>query len=169
MADHLGRQGVEGPDGSHRVLPAIIGGDNNSYPEPGTEGDLLLPDLSAIKDQPHRLHRSRRGSDGVRVPDTEPDHTLRTAGLEDVARHWANSEDGEAGALARTVNATETHGPDSRIDRVYLTPGLLPAVTGVEVHEVPLDVSDHHIPAITLGNSTFADALTSYAPPLART
>ncbi|MFD8062555.1 endonuclease/exonuclease/phosphatase family protein [Streptomyces cyaneofuscatus] len=162
-------KGWKAPDGRHRVLPAIIGGDNNSYPEPGAQGDVPLPDLSAIKDRPHRLHRSRRGPDGVRVPDTEPDHTLRTAGLEDVARHWANSENGEAGALARTVNASETHGPDSRIDRVYLTPDLLPAVTGVEVHEVPLDVSDHHIPVMALGDSAFADALTSYASTLDRT
>ncbi|WP_274543560.1 MULTISPECIES: hypothetical protein [unclassified Streptomyces] len=37
-------------------------------------------------------------------------------------------------------------------------------MTGVEVHEVPLDVSDHHIPVMTLASSSFADALTSYAP-----
>ncbi|MFW3463964.1 hypothetical protein ACN24K_27780 [Streptomyces microflavus] len=102
-------KGWQAPDGSRHVLPAIFGGDGNSYPEPGTAGDLPLADLSAIQDRPHRLHRSRRGPDGVRVPDTEPDHTLRTAGLEDVARYWA--EKGNPAALARTVDATETRGP----------------------------------------------------------
>ncbi|WP_146610450.1 MULTISPECIES: hypothetical protein [unclassified Streptomyces] len=83
-------KGWKAPDGGHRVLPAIIGGDNNSYPEPGTPGDVPVPDLSAIEDRPHRPHRSRRGPDGVCVPDTEPDHTLRTAGLEGIARYWVN-------------------------------------------------------------------------------
>ncbi|MDX3376492.1 endonuclease/exonuclease/phosphatase family protein [Streptomyces sp. ME02-6991-2A] len=160
-------KGWQAPDGSRHVLPAIFGGDGNSYPEPGTAGDLPLADLSAIQDRPHRLHRSRRGPDGVRVPDTEPDNTLRTAGLEDVARYWA--EKGNPAALARTVDATETHSPDSRIDRVYFTTGLLPAVTGVEVHEVPLGVSDHHIPVATVDSSVFADVLSSYPRNLSRT
>ncbi|MFB8124423.1 endonuclease/exonuclease/phosphatase family protein [Streptomyces bacillaris] len=157
------------PDGSRLVLPAIFGGDGNSYPEPGTAGDLPLPDLAAIQDRPHRLHRSRRGPgpDGVRVPDIEPDHTLRTAGLEDVARHWA--EKGSPAALTRTVNASPTHGPDSRVDRVYVTTGLLPAVTGFEVHDVPLGVSDHHIPVVTVDSSVFADLLTGYTRTLAGT
>ncbi|MFJ6805757.1 endonuclease/exonuclease/phosphatase family protein [Streptomyces anulatus] len=162
-------KGWQAPDGGRRVLPAIFGGDGNSYPEPGTAGDLSLPDLSAIQDRPHRLHRSRRGPDGVRVPDTEPDHTLRTAGLEDVARHWATAEGGDPAALARTVNSSATHGPDSRIDRVYVTAGLLPAVTGVEVHEVSLGVSDHHIPVVTMDSSVFADVLTGYPRTSART
>ncbi|MEU3001311.1 endonuclease/exonuclease/phosphatase family protein [Streptomyces sp. NPDC006995] len=162
-------KGWQAPDGSPLVLPAIFGGDGNSYPESGTAGDLPLPDVAAIQDRPHRLHRSRRGSDGVRVPDTEPDHTLRTAGLEDVARHWATAEGGNPTALARTVSSSATHGPDCRIDRLYVTTGLLPAVTGFEVHEVPLRVSDHHIPVVTVDSRVFADLLTSYPRTLART
>ncbi|MEU3051765.1 endonuclease/exonuclease/phosphatase family protein [Streptomyces griseus] len=161
-------KGWQAPDGSRLVLPAFFGGDGNSYPEPGTAGDLPLPDLSAIQDRPHRLHRSRRGPDGVRVPDTEPDHTMRTAGLEDVARHWATAEGGNPAALARTVNASSTHGPDSRIDRVYVTVGLLPAVIGVEVHEVPLGESDHHVFVVTVDGNVLADVLNSYARTVAR-
>ncbi|MCA1269603.1 endonuclease/exonuclease/phosphatase family protein [Streptomyces sp. 7G] len=154
-------KGWTAPDGSQIVLPLAAGGDNNSCPEPGAPGDLPLPTLSDIKDRPHRLHRSRRGPDGVRVPDTEPDHTIREAGLEDIARYWA--EKGNPSALARTVNGTATHGPDTRIDRIYVTTSLLPAVIGVEVHEVPLGVSDHHVVVWRVNRSALADLLTNFA------
>ncbi|MFD3905715.1 endonuclease/exonuclease/phosphatase family protein [Streptomyces sp. CB04723] len=154
-------KGWTAPDGCQIVLPLVTGGDNNSYPEPGAPGDLPLPNLSDIKDQRHRLHRSRRGADGVRVPDTEPDHTIREAGLEDVARYWA--EKGNPSALARTVTGTATHGPDTRIDRIYVTTSLLPAVTGVEVHPVPLDTSDHHVVVWRVDGNALADLLTSCA------
>ncbi|MFE7338119.1 endonuclease/exonuclease/phosphatase family protein [Streptomyces griseus] len=161
-------KGWKAPDGSACVLPAIFGGDSNSYPEPGAPGDLPLPDLSAIQDRRHRLHRSRRGPGGVRVPDTEPDHTLRTAGLEDVARHWSSAGNGNPEALAPTVSATPTQGPDSRVDRVYFTSELLPAVTGVEVFKVPLRVSDHHVFVVIVDSGRFANGLTSYARTRAR-
>lgn len=154
-------KGWTAPDGCQIVLPFAGGGDNNSCPEPGAPGDLPLPVLSEIRDRPHRLHRSRRGPDGVRVPDTEPDHTLREAGLEDVARYWA--EKGNPAALSRTVNGTATHGPDTRIDRIYVTTSLLPAVIGVEVFEVPLDASDHHVVVWRVNRSALVDMLTNYA------
>ncbi|EGX61871.1 hypothetical protein SZN_00880 [Streptomyces zinciresistens K42] len=145
------------PDGPSVTLPALMGGDNNSYPVPGIPGDPVLPELEAIRDQPHRLHRSYVGADGVRRMDTRPDEALRTAGLQDVARHRALA--GDAGAVARTVNACDTHGPDSRIDRVYATPELLPAVVSVDVIEVPLDLSDHHIVRVCLDADALIDAL----------
>ncbi|MFI0776266.1 endonuclease/exonuclease/phosphatase family protein [Streptomyces sp. NPDC021212] len=143
------------------TLPALMAGDNNSYPAPGP-GDLALPVLEKIKNRPHRLHRSVRGSDGTRRMDVEPDDVLRTAGLEDIARHWADQ--GHETAVARTVNASPTHGPDSRVDRVYATPELLPALTGVEVIEVE-DLSDHHIVRFTLDPDGLIDILQTAAAP----
>ncbi|MFD4763225.1 hypothetical protein ACFWOJ_31550 [Streptomyces sp. NPDC058439] len=49
------------PGGSRHSLPAILAGDNNSYPTP-SQGDLPLPDLNTVKNEPHRLHRSYAGS-----------------------------------------------------------------------------------------------------------
>ena len=66
-----------------------MGGDHNSCPVPRAEGELPLPQLEAIADRPHLLHRSHIGADGSRVMDTRPDETLRTAGLEDLAWYWA--------------------------------------------------------------------------------
>ncbi|MGK4906506.1 endonuclease/exonuclease/phosphatase family protein [Streptomyces albus] len=147
-----------GPDGRMVTLPVLMGGDNNSYPVPGTPGDPALPELEAIPDRPHRLHRSYVGPDGERRMDDRPDEALRTAGLQDVARYRAG-EKGETAAVARTVTASPTHGTDSRIDRVYATPQLLPAVTGVDVVEVPLDMSDHHVVRVQLDAEVLADIL----------
>lgn len=76
-------------------LPALLGGDNNSYPEPGVPKDPALPELGSIQDRPHRLHRSYVGPDGTRLMDTRPDEILRTAGLEDCARYWATTRRGD--------------------------------------------------------------------------
>jgi endonuclease/exonuclease/phosphatase family metal-dependent hydrolase len=148
------------PDGDMVTLPALLGGDNNSYPAPGVEGDVPLPELDKIADRPHRLHRSHVGTAGRRRMDTRPDEALRLAGLEDVARYWASTRDGDrAAALSRTVNACATHGPDARIDRAYATPTLLPAVTGVDVIEVDEQLSDHHIVRIKIDRDVLADIL----------
>lgn len=139
-------------------LPAILGGDNNSYPADDVEAAPALPVRERIQDRPHRLHRSHPRGDG-RAMDCRPDAALREAGLVDAARYWATAPCGDTKAVARTVNACSTHGPDSRIDRIYLTPQLLPAVTGVDVVEVPEDVSDHHIVRLTLDGNVLADIL----------
>ncbi|MGW0822529.1 endonuclease/exonuclease/phosphatase family protein [Streptomyces sp. NPDC002845] len=150
------------PDGETIRMPCIAAGDNNSYPAPGVAGDPALPLLEKINDRPHRLHRSYVGPDGTRVMDTRPDETLRTAGLEDVARHWAVKHSDRT-AVARTVNGCETHGPDSRIDRVYTSTDLLSAVIGVDVIEVPEDESDHHIVRVTLDADSLSDVLNQQA------
>ncbi|MFC8247994.1 endonuclease/exonuclease/phosphatase family protein [Streptomyces chartreusis] len=147
-------------EGKRVTLPALMGGDNNSYPVPDLEGDLLLPDLENIADQPHRLHRSRVGSGGRRMLDTYPDDALRTAGLEDVARYWVKtSEDGKA-AVSRTMNSSPAHGPDARVDRIYSTPALLEAVKDVDVIEVEPRMSDHHIVRLTFDADCLADVLS---------
>ncbi|MDQ0601989.1 hypothetical protein QF037_006334 [Streptomyces canus] len=148
-----------GPQGEIVRMPCLAAGDNNSYPVPGVEGDPALPVLEEIDDRPHRLHRSYVGANGTRVMDTRPDEALRTAGLEDLARYWATARQGDRRAVSRTVNACATHGPDSRVDRVYGTTDLLTAVTGVDVVEVPEDVSDHHIVRVMLDGDSISDVL----------
>jgi endonuclease/exonuclease/phosphatase family metal-dependent hydrolase len=158
--------GWEMPDGRQVKLPAIMGGDNNSYPV-AAEGELPLPVLNQIDDRPHRVHRSYVSTGGRRLMDTRPDETLRLAGLEDVARHWAGTRNGTSAALARTSSSSPTHGPDSRIDRAYASRLLLPAVTGVDVIEVEPDVSDHHIVRFRLDADILADILNGQVQPAA--
>lgn len=61
------------------------------------------------------------------------------------------------------MNASPTHGPDTRIDRIYATPALLGAVRDVDVIEVEPGISDHHIVRLTLDADRLTDALT-YRP-----
>ncbi|MFF9076103.1 hypothetical protein ACF1A9_28005 [Streptomyces sp. NPDC014872] len=56
-----------------------------------------------------------------------------------------------------------THGPDSRIDRAYATPELLPAVDEVDVIEVDADLSDHHILRIRMNAGRLAEILNRAA------
>ncbi|MFF8535888.1 endonuclease/exonuclease/phosphatase family protein [Streptomyces sp. NPDC015532] len=146
-------------DGRRVHHPALLGGDNNSYPVPGTPGDPALPVLEEIPDEPHRAHRSYIGPDGVRRMDDRPDDTLRTAGLQDVARHLATTA-GNTTAVAPTVDAYDTHGPDARIDRIYASKELLPAVCEVEVIDMR-DLSDHHTVVVRLDRDTLTDILNN--------
>ncbi|MFG2783821.1 endonuclease/exonuclease/phosphatase family protein [Streptomyces prunicolor] len=154
------------PAGESIRMACLAAGDNNSYPIPGVEGDPALPVLEEIENEPHRLHRSYVALDGTRVMDTRPDEALRTAGLEDVARHRAVKY-GNTAAVSRTVNACETHGPDARIDRVYATSDLLAAVSGFDVIEVSEEDSDHHIVRFTLDGDCLSDVLNQQAHALA--
>lgn len=144
-------------DGRRVHCPALLGGDNNSYPVPGTPGDPALPVLEEIPDEPHRAHRSYIGPDGVRRMDDRPDDTLRTAGLQDVARHLATTA-GNTTAVAPTVDAYDTHGPDSRIDRIYASKELLAAVRDIDVIDMK-GLSDHHTVVVRLDRDTLTDIL----------
>jgi hypothetical protein len=146
------------PEGRAVALPALFGGDNNSYPHEDLDDAPALPVRELIPDRPHRLHRSYPDPSGDRRMDTRPDAALREAGLVDVARYWATKK-GDPKAVARTVNAYPTHGPDSRIDRIYTTEQLLPAVAGVDVIEVDEETSDHHIVRLKLDADTLTDIL----------
>ncbi|MER7049541.1 endonuclease/exonuclease/phosphatase family protein [Streptomyces jumonjinensis] len=146
------------PGGETVRIPALLGGDTNSYPEPSGLDEPALPALDAIRDEPHRANRSYHSPDGRRM-DTRPDEVLYTAGLHDVAQHHADRPGGSADAIAPTVDACETHGPEARIDRVYVTAELLPAVTDVDVIPVPLVMSDHHVLRLTLDGDLLADIL----------
>ncbi|WP_405893441.1 hypothetical protein OG612_29450 [Streptomyces sp. NBC_01527] len=74
------------------------------------------------------------------------------------ARYWASAPHGNPAAVPRCVNVSGAHGPDSRVDRAYLTPELLPAVAGFEVIEVDEDLSDHHL-RLTLDGDRLAEVL----------
>ncbi|WP_165956090.1 hypothetical protein [Streptomyces hainanensis] len=155
--------------GAKITLPFIGSGDTNSYPEPGLVGDVPLPRLDvppthdlAIRDAPHRAHRSRLITPGApRVLDVWPDNILRTAGLQDAARHLATlpgREGDRARFLAPTMDASTTHGPQTRIDRIYLSTALLPAVIDVEVINMR-GLSDHHTVVASLDRAVLVSLL----------
>lgn len=135
-----------------RKLPVLaIGVDCNSYVDPDrlVPGEHPIPTLNEIKDPQHRAHRSYEIAPGQRVMDSEPDRILLTAHLEDAARHAALLPGGPGlSAVAPTVEASASHGPAHRVDRIYTTNWLLPAVVNVEVVEMT-DYSDHHILVVT--------------------
>ncbi|MEV7284923.1 endonuclease/exonuclease/phosphatase family protein [Streptomyces sp. NPDC093252] len=159
LNDRWARRG----DGRRVHCPALLGGDTNSYPVAGTPGDPALPILEKIGDEPHRAHRSYIGPDGTRLMDDRPDATLRTAGLQDVARHLTTVT-GDTSPVAPTVDACD-HGPDARIDRIYASKQLLPAVRAVEVVDMT-GLSDHHTVVLRLDRDTLTDILNH---PLTRT
>jgi endonuclease/exonuclease/phosphatase family metal-dependent hydrolase len=142
-------------DGRTRTLPALMGGDNNSYAQPGAAGGPPLPALAQIQDRPHHVHRSHPGPQGARIPDTRPDEILRTAGMDDVAHHLATTN---GTVLAATVEPSPTQGPGARIDRIYASTQLLPAVVRVEVLDMA-GFSDHHAVLLQLDADTLTGIL----------
>ncbi|QYX82790.1 hypothetical protein K1J60_06375 [Streptomyces akebiae] len=143
-----------------RKLPVLaIGMDCNSYVDPDrlVPGEHPIPTLDEIKDPQHRAHRSYEIAPGQRVMDSEPDRILLTAHLEDVARHAALLPGGPGlSAVAPTVDASDTHGPAHRVDRVCTTDWLLPAVVNVEVIDMT-GLSDHHTVVVTYDLATVID------------
>jgi endonuclease/exonuclease/phosphatase family metal-dependent hydrolase len=143
-------------------LPALMGGDRNSYSVPeATAGDLELPRLGEIQDQRHRVHRSHYIPDGRRQADFRPDEILRTVGLTDLARYAAVTQ-GAPKAVAPTVDATATHGPATRIDAIYESAMLQPAVIDAEVIDMA-GLSDHHTVRVRLDSDVLADILRQAA------
>ena len=160
------------PDGEHaqRKLPVLcLGADLNSYPDPAgrVEGEPPVPTLEQIKDAEHQVHRSYEIAPGHRVMDSLPYRTLTAGSLADVARHAALLTDGPgpaAAAVAPTVDAWDTHGPAHRVDFIFTTDWLLPAVLDVEVIDMKSS-SDHHTVVATYDLDTLVDLyLTRYAP-----
>lgn len=128
-----------------RKLPVLgIGMDCNSYVDPArlVVGETPIPRLDQIADLQHRAHRSYETANGQRVMDSRPDRTMLIAGLEDAARHVALAQQ-DATPVAPTVDASETHGPAHRVDRIYTGSLLLPALVSVEVVDMK-GLSDHH-------------------------
>ncbi|MEY9840528.1 endonuclease/exonuclease/phosphatase family protein [Streptacidiphilus sp. EB103A] len=123
-------------------LPVLIGGDHNSDPQAGAPGEPAQRDLSTILDRVHLAHRTYLAPDGTLVLDDRPDRVLRIA-LDDIARHLAERP-GHGRKLTPTVHGSDTQGAGSRIDRIYASPLLLPALVDVEVIDAT-GLSDHHI------------------------
>ncbi|ARQ67743.1 hypothetical protein [Streptomyces marincola] len=142
------------PDGELVTMPALMGGDRNSYPAPKTREEVVdRLRLGDIRDRPHRAHRSHPTPDGRRQMDTRPDEILHTAGLFDLAHHIGTSQ-----ALAPTVEASPTHGPATRIDALYTSHFLTPAVLDVEVIDMK-GLSDHHTVLARLDRTLLIDIL----------
>ncbi|MCM2431029.1 endonuclease/exonuclease/phosphatase family protein [Streptomyces sp. RKAG337] len=146
---------------------ALIGGDMNSYPH--TEMELAaLPDWQHTADASHFEHRTIE-RDGRRVPDTLPDEIL--AGGHQVfieAGHYAATTLPlkQPGALDPTASLwRKDQGPMQRIDRIYFSPVLAPALLSFEAiaDDDIREVSDHALLKATFGRDAFFRALTPAA------
>ncbi|MEW1551801.1 hypothetical protein [Streptomyces tsukubensis] len=152
--DHADRSG-DFPNGRPREALTVL--DANSYPEPGTPGDTPPPDPHSIRDLSHVTHRFVLTEDGRIIPDTYSDRILRTAGMEDIARHLALAT-GRTDVLAPADGYPDQAGP-CRVDRAYGTPGLLSAVEDFRVVETA-GLSDHPLLLISLSHQRLAEVLT---------
>jgi len=143
-----------------RPREGIVFYDANSYPADRLAGDVELPDLNAIPDKRHRVHRGIKNPDGTYSPDCHSDQTLRDAGLEDIARHLAvNDAANRARYLAATTRGYRDQGGPSRIDRVHATAGILAAVEDLEVIDLS-GLSDHHAVFVRISGRRLAQSLT---------
>ncbi|WP_433892727.1 hypothetical protein [Streptomyces sp. CA-111067] len=148
-------------DGQLRHALMIGGLDGNSYPHQASPGECPLPVLDQIADHPHRAHRSRIGPVGIRVMDQVPHAVLHTAGVVDIAAHLAQTT-GDTGAVAPTMLAYPTHGPDARVDWLVTSRHLLPVFHHVEVIDAQ-HLSDHNIVLARASRSRLAALLAAPA------
>jgi hypothetical protein len=151
--------------GGHKRT-AVIGGDCNSYPHRTDDEDEPLPDWTQVTDPAHFEQRTVRTPAG-RISDTIPDEVL--ASTKPGGRifvelgHHAATELGQPGALKATANLWRTdQGRRSRIDRMYCTPDLAPALRSLEVYagDAVVEVSDHALLIATFDRAGFRHALT---------
>ncbi|MFE2865020.1 endonuclease/exonuclease/phosphatase family protein [Embleya sp. NPDC059259] len=143
-------------------LPAIFGGDRNSYRTP-VPGGPPLPPVETFTDRVHQTHRSRPGPDGTRIPDTHTDDVMRAAGAEDAARHIALTQ-GRMSALAPTVIPKPSQGPPTAVDGLWVSTLLLPALWDVEVIDMT-GLSDHHAVRARFDRKALADILRRASVP----
>jgi endonuclease/exonuclease/phosphatase family metal-dependent hydrolase len=144
---------------------ALFGGDFNSYPHRTSDETVPLPDWPAIPDPVHYQVRTHTGPDGHRITDTHPDEILcgttphGTQVFTDLAHHAATAL-GQTSALTATANLHRTdQGIRSRIDRIYATPDLAPALRSLHVDDTVADASDHALLIATLDFAAFRNAL----------
>ncbi|MFE2426943.1 hypothetical protein ACFXJ5_09340 [Streptomyces sp. NPDC059373] len=148
----------ECPNG--RPREAVVFEDANGFPADRLDGDVELPDFDAIPDKRHRVHRTVKAADGTYIPDCESDRTLRRAGLEDIARHLAATDEANrARYLAPTTQGYPDQGGPGRIDRVYTTDGILPAVIDLRVISLK-GLSDHDAVYVQLSRRRLVQSLT---------
>ncbi|MFE5594592.1 hypothetical protein [Streptomyces sp. NPDC056549] len=118
---------------------AVIGGSWNSFPtDEGPGSDLwrrLLSEENPARDP--SLYTSRTYMENsLRHTDDRPDRIMTSAGFIDAAR-FAEKSLGRTSAVAPTVghNDEARQGGQWRVDRVYLSERLAPAILDVEVGE----------------------------------
>lgn len=139
---------------------ALIAGDFNSY----TAGAQV--DWDKVTDRAFLANRTYPGMDGRRYIDDLPDRTLTTAGYVDAALWVAK----HCGGAHRVLADTAGHRPDKaaqggprRIDRVYLSDTLAPALTGFRVG-APKElggISDHMPLVFHLDRARLEEALSA--------
>ncbi|MEU5425898.1 endonuclease/exonuclease/phosphatase family protein [Streptomyces olivoreticuli] len=149
-------------------MAAIIGGDCNSFPHRERDETTRLPDWTAVGDSSYYEHRTIE-RDGQRVSDTRPDEILagpRPGGQPPVfieLGHYAATVLGQRQALEPTASLWRTdQGERRRIDRIYVTPQLAPALKRLEVittREVR-EASDHALVLATFQLSALRSALS---------
>lgn len=141
---------------------AIIGGDTNSYPHAAVERHTL-PDWREVDDAGHARRRTVTDRSGRWVAHTRPDEILAgttpagTAPYIELGAYAATNGLGQPAAEVHQHEAlTPTaslwprdpdQGPRQRIDRLYCTPDLAPALMRVWVDDSPAwaKYSDHAI------------------------
>lgn len=148
-------------------MAAIVGGDMNSYAHRPSNRHPL-PDWSQIEDRSHFEARTIE-RDGKRVSDTLPDEILagEHEGRPPVfveLGHYAATELGLEGALEPTASLWRTdQGTRQRIDRIYATPQVAAALTGLEVivTDEVIEASDHPPVVATFSFSGLCRALST--------
>ncbi|MFD8379054.1 endonuclease/exonuclease/phosphatase family protein [Streptomyces sp. NPDC059679] len=125
---------------------ALIGMDANSYPY-RTRDEITEPlDWDQVDDAVHFEHRTIE-RDGRRVSDTRPSEILSGGkGIFTDLAHHAGTVLKQPGALAATASLKrKDQGPPQRIDVVFGTPDLTPALRSFEAVATPdvRRVSDH--------------------------
>jgi endonuclease/exonuclease/phosphatase family metal-dependent hydrolase len=146
---------------------AIIGGDANSYAHRPSER-VPLPDWSEIPDRAHFEARTIERN-GIRVSDTVPDEILSGDSGEHPPvfvelGHYAATALGLKEALDPTASLWRTdQGPRQRIDRLYATPQIAQALTGLEVvvTDEVTEASDHAPVVATFSLTALRRALSA--------
>ena len=160
------RPGAGNRTGGKMPVLALCG-DWNSYPSPHlAPGEPSLPMPQEILDPQHLAHRSFIDGE-ERVMDFRPDQILHGAGMTDTARHIAHTHK-KPSAVHPTTDETRKpqQGPARRIDRIYTSNLLLPALVDVEV--IPMtDLSDHHTVIASYCRKTLMDLSHSQLSPAA--
>jgi endonuclease/exonuclease/phosphatase family metal-dependent hydrolase len=145
-----------------RGRTALFGGDFNSYPHRTGDELAKLPDWSTITDPVHYEHRTVERA-GSRISDTVPDEILAGGNqiFTDLGHHAATKL-GQRRAVAATAHIGRTElGLLQRIDRIYCSPVLAPALTSFDVidSDAVRAVSDHALLYATFDLATFRAAL----------
>lgn len=141
---------------------ALFGGDFNSYPHRTADELTHPPDWDAVSNPVHYEHRTVERS-GARVPDTVPDEILAGGNriFTDLAHHAATAL-GQHQAVAATAHLGRADlGLLQRIDRIYCSPALAPALKTFDViaSDAVRAASDHALLYATFDLTTLRAAL----------